>query len=118
MLNINHGRSALKRAVAPVIGYPGLPRFDVKPIVQSVIDAVESGELLANGALIRDGENQLQIKVSVLIPVDGPMATVRVRRERFRTAIEKAMNAIGWERITILPALKFKKSGPNAGVSR
>jgi hypothetical protein len=81
--------------VGRVIGYPGSPRLDVKPIVQSVIDAVESGELLANGALIRDAENQLRIKVSVLIPVDGPMATVRVRRERFRTAIEKAMNAIG-----------------------
>jgi hypothetical protein len=106
----------LKKAMGGVIGYPGLPRLDVNPIVQSVIDAVESGELLANGAIIRDTENQLRIKPSVLIPVDGPMATVRVRRERFRTAIEKAMNAIGWELIAIFPALKFKKSGPKADV--
>jgi hypothetical protein len=61
---------------------PNLPRLDINPIVQSVIDAVESGELLTNGALIRDAENQLRIKVSVLIPADGPMATVRGRRER------------------------------------
>ncbi len=83
--------------MAPVIGRPSLPRLDVEPIVQSVIDAVESGELLTNGALTRDTENQLRIKLSVLIPADGRTATVRVRRERFRTAIEKAMNTIGWE---------------------
>jgi hypothetical protein len=57
---------------------------------------------------------QVRIKLSVLIPVDGPKETVRGRRERFRTAIEKAMNAIGWELIAIIPALKFKKSGPKA----
>jgi hypothetical protein len=110
MLNFNDQRSASRRAVAPVIGRPSLPRLDVEPIVQSVIDAVESGELLNNGALIRDAENQLRIKLSVLIPADGPTATVRVRRERFRTAIEKAMNTIGWELTAIIPALKFKKS--------
>jgi hypothetical protein len=93
---------------------PSVPRLDVQPIVESVIDAVESGEFLANGALIRDAENQLRIKVSVLIPVDGPTATVRGRRERLRTGIAKAMNAIGWELITIFPALKFKKSGLKA----
>jgi hypothetical protein len=53
-----------------------------------------------------------------LIPADGPTATVRARRERFRTEIEKAMNAIGWELIAIIPALKFKKSGPKADASR
>ena len=118
MLNFNNQRSASRKAVGRVIGHSSLPRLDVKPIVQSVIDAVESGELLANGALIRDAENQLRIRLSVLIPVDGPTATVRGRRERFRTAIEKAMNAIGWELIAIFPALKFKKSGPKADVSR
>jgi hypothetical protein len=99
-----------------VIGHP--PRLDVKPIVQSVIEAVESGVSLNNGALIRDAENQLRIKLGVLIPADGPTATVRARRERFRTAIEKAMNALGWELIAIFPALKFKKSGPKAHVPR
>ena len=108
----------MRKEAGRVIGRPSLPRLDVNPIVQSVIDAVESGELLANGALIRDAENQLRIKVSILIPVDGPMAAVRGRRERFRTAMEKAMNAIGWELIAILPALKFKKSRPKADVSR
>jgi hypothetical protein len=104
----------LMKAVARVIGRPSLPRLDVRPIVQSVIDAVESGGLLDNGALIRDAEDQLRIKLSVLIPADGPTATVRSRRQRFRTEIEKAMNAIGWELIAIIPALKFKKSGPKA----
>jgi hypothetical protein len=108
----------LKKAVGRVIGYPGLPRLDVNPIVQSVIDAVESGELLTNGALIRDTEDELRINLSVLIPPDGPRATVNVRRERFRTAIDKAMNAIGWELIALVPVLKFKKSGPKADVSR
>ena len=101
-----------------MIGHPSLPRLDVKPIVQSVIDAVESGGLLDNGALIRDAENQLRIKLSPLIPADGPRATVRARRERLRTEIVKAMNTIGWEPIALFPALKFKKSGPKAGVSR
>jgi hypothetical protein len=105
------------KAVGRVIGYPGLPRLDVNPIVQSVIDAVESGELLTNGALIRDTEDELRINLSVLIPPDGPRATVNVRRERFRTAIDKAMNAIGWELIALVPVLKFKKSGPKADVS-
>lgn len=99
--------------MARVIAHPRLPRLDVEPIVQSVIDAVESGELLDNGALIRDAENQLRIKLSALIPVGGPKATVRGRRERFRTAIEKAMNANGWELIAIVPALN-KRSGPKA----
>jgi hypothetical protein len=105
------------KAVTRAIGHPSLPRLDVEPIVQSVIDALESGELLADGALIRDDENHLRIKLGVLIPGDGPKETVRVRRERFRTAIEKAMNAIGWELIAISPVLKFKKSGPKADVS-
>jgi hypothetical protein len=118
MLNFNDQRSASRKAVGRVISHSSLPRLDVKPIVQLVIDAVESGELLANGALIRDAENQLRIRLSVLIPVDGPTATVRGRRERFRTAIEKAMNAIGWELTAIFPALKFKKCSPKADVSR
>jgi hypothetical protein len=117
MLNFNDGRSALRKAVGRVIGHPSLPQLDVKPIVQSVIDAIESGQSLANGALIRDAENRLRIKLSVLIPVDGPTATVRGRRERFTTEVEKAMNAMGWELTVIFPALKFKKSGPKA-VSR
>jgi hypothetical protein len=104
--------------VPRVIGRPSLPRLDVKPIVQSVIDAIESGELLDNGALIREAENQLRIKLSVLIRADGPTATVRARRQRFRSELEKAMNAIGWELIAIVPALKFKKSGPKADVPR
>jgi hypothetical protein len=49
---------------------------------------------------------------------DGSMETVRGRRERLRTGIAKAMNAIGWELITTFPVLKFKKSGPKADVSR
>lgn len=78
--------------------------------MESVIDAVESGKLLANGALIRDAENQLRIKLSVLTPGDGPRETVRSRRERLRTGIAKAMNGIGWELVAIVPVLKFKKS--------
>jgi hypothetical protein len=72
-----------------VIGYPGLPRLDVNP---------------------RDAEDELRVKPSVLIPADGPRATVGVRRERLRTGIAKAMSAIGWELIATFPALKFKKS--------
>jgi hypothetical protein len=89
------------------------PRLDVKPIVQSVINAVESGELLANGALIRDAENQLRINLGVLIPGDAPKETLRGRRERFRTAIVEAMNTIGWELITFFP-LKFERTGPKS----
>jgi hypothetical protein len=113
-------RSCRRRARSthrPLLGGPNLPRLDVRPIVQSVIDAVESGELLANGALIRDAENQLRVRPSVLIPGDGPKQIVRGRRERFRSAMERAMNALGWELIALIPALKFKKSGPKTDVS-
>jgi hypothetical protein len=48
MLNFNDQRSASRKAVAPVIGRPSLPQLDVEPIVQSVIDAVESEAVLSS----------------------------------------------------------------------
>jgi hypothetical protein len=86
------------------------PRLNVQPIVQSVIDALRSGESLANGALIRDTDDQLRIKHGILIPGDGPKETVAGRRRRFRDAMERAMRAIGWELVVTNPVLKFKKS--------
>jgi len=92
--------------------YPMSPRLDVKPIVASVIEAVQSGQSLPNGALIRDGDDLLRIKQSILIPDDGPKQTITGRRRRFRHALEDAMRAIGWELVAASPALKFKKAAP------
>jgi hypothetical protein len=97
---------------------PPAPKLDVKPIVASVCAAVQAGpasssDLIANGALVWVGDDEVRIKQSILILGGGAQQTVENRRRRFRVEMDRGMKELGWEKTATTPSLKFRKQSHN-----
>jgi hypothetical protein len=94
--------------------YPAAPRLDVDAIARSVCKEVQKGpsstsDLISTRVLVWKSKDEFQIRLSLLIPDDGPRQTITGRRKRLRVSLQDKFRTIGWELISVGRWLTFKK---------
>jgi hypothetical protein len=94
---------------------PTASRLYVKPIAARVRDAVQEGpasscDLVKDGIVVWNGDNQLSIKHGALVPAGRYEQTAAGRRRRFRHELERQMKDIGWDFVDVKRTMQFRKS--------
>ena len=72
------------------------PPLGVKPLVDRVLRSVRHA--VEDPSVERLTTTTARIRVSLLIPGDGPKQTISSRRKRFRKLLEERLAELGWER--------------------
>jgi hypothetical protein len=94
--------------------YPTSPRLNVKPIAARVYEAVKQGtasncDLLKQGIVVWNGDDQVSVKHGMLIPGHGYPQTVAGRRKRFRNELQNLMKTLGWQLVSVKRAMTFER---------
>ena len=93
---------------------PNSPKFDITPIAQAVCEAVKRGPASSSDLVDRAivewrGNDEIRVKHANLIPNEGPNQTISGRRKRLREKLQREMNAIGWELVSVHQWITFKR---------
>jgi hypothetical protein len=94
--------------------HPRASTLNVKLIAEEVCKAVQEGphsksELTVSGKLVWKGDGHLVIKHGKIIPNEGFQQTIAGRRKRFRTDLQRELDALGWKLMKTGPSLTFKR---------
>ena len=89
---------------------------DVVPIAARVFETIDEGpastsDLIKAGTVTWQGERQVIIKHSALIPNHGFQQTVAGRRRRLRTDLRRGMAERGWQLLNTQRYMTFERKG-------
>jgi hypothetical protein len=92
---------------------PSAPKVNVKLLADDVCNAVQAGpnsasRLVSDGIVVWESDNELTVDHGEIVGGDFRQ-TREGRRKRFRAKLKMKMELIGWELVSQLRRLKFRK---------